>query len=347
MTGAMFIAQLLFGLLACQPKIGPSSVSVNVQQTQWTEESSIEVLRSGTNHSDPSIRAAAIAAWIESKHHSRDALATWVLADPSAHVQRTAAQSASRAAMVLTVHESTDAVARIMAQERALGTEQLKASVDLIREGDFPADAFLLDLLVERSGKQLRSILVDGVALAEEPMRLPMAIAAVRLDAEGAIQTLDGVVSDGEGSSVFVAIESLADAKGRQTQMWLEKIAKRNDGAAALHADIGLVALGKRPLSVALEAMESPDRDTRAWAATAIGKGTAERTLPREAIVRLQNSLRDESLAVRTAGAMALLASVGVEFVPLRVDQSLAQPNAVSMIVAGRWLSRHFGEEAK
>ena len=68
--------------------------------------------------------------------------------------------------MVLAVHESTDAVARIMAQERALGTEQLKASVDLIREGDFPADAFLLDLLVERSGKQLRSILVDGVALA-------------------------------------------------------------------------------------------------------------------------------------------------------------------------------------
>lgn len=344
MTGAVLVGHFLIGVLACHPKVGPDSVAVNVRRTQWSEESSMEVLRSGTHHDDPSIRAAAITAWIESKHSSRDALAAWVLADPSSHVQRSAAASATNAAMVLTVHEGTEAVARIMAQERALGEERLKSSVDLIRDGEFPADSFLLDLLVDWAGDRLRPVVVDGVAVAEEPMRLPMAIAAVRVGADGAIQTLDNVVSDGGDSTVYVAIESLAAANGKQAQAWLERLAKRGGSGDALHAEIGLVALGERPLSVALEAMGSPDRDTRAWAATAIGEAAAERTLPREAILRLQESLRDESPSVRTAAAMALVGSVGVEFVPMRVEDSLVQPNAVSMIVAGKWLSQYVGE---
>lgn len=347
MNGAWLIAHFVIAVVSCQPKVGLDSAPVKVKQSQWTELSSIEVLRSGAHHNDPSIRAAAITAWIESTHVSRESLAGWVLMDPSVHVQRSAAKSASNTAMVLTVHDDTDAVARIMAQDRALGEDRLQASVDLIREGEFPADAFLLDLLVDWAGERLGPVLVDGVAMAEEPMRLPMAVAALELSADGAVQSLDDVVSVGDESIVSLAIEALATAGGPQAQAWLEKVAKRGGVGDALHAEIGLVALGERPLSLALEAIGSPDRDTRAWAATAIGKASAERALPREAIVRLQGSLRDESPSVRTAAAVALMASVGVEFVPLRIEDSLAQPNAVSMIVAGEWLSRHGGEAAK
>ena len=69
----------------------------------------------------------------------------------------------------------------------------------------------------------------------------------------------------------------------------------------------------------------------------------AERPLPREAIARLQSSLRDEAPRVQAAAVDALMASAGVEYVPLAPQRFAGEPNAVSAVIAGKWLESQSG----
>ena len=108
--------------------------------------------------------------------------------------------------------------------------------------------------------------------------------------------------------------------------------------AVAQHAKIGLVVSGKTSLDVVSGALDSPDRDIRAWAAQCLAMTAKERPLPRELITRLQASARDESPAVRWGAVEALLAGSGPGAVSSGPPNPGGEPDAVSMLIAAKWL---------
>jgi len=154
------------------------------------------------------------------------------------------------------------------------------------------------------------------------------------------MKALGGAIESGEDERRLIAIESLTSHGDGDAVEWLKRAARRGDTDAGMHARLALVALGQRPVSVALEALGSADRDTREWAVKCLGKSVEVRPLPRDAILRLQGSVRDESPAVKRASVQALFAAGGVELVPLGGMSSPIEPDAVSMMVAGKWLAR-------
>ena len=334
-----------FGLVAfmvlsgCR-SLGPRASETRAfQQQGWDQEESLVRLRAGVQSEDPAIRAAAVSAWIDSNHPSGQALDAWVLADPSVHVQRSAAMAGRIHNRSLSIHPTTDRVAQLWTEghrDEAWFAELKQA----LRDGMFPADPDLLTAFVEQEGASLGPLLVEGASMAEEPMQLPIALAAVRVGAPGAMKALGDAIEAGDDERRLIAIESLTEHGDDDAIEWLKRASRRGDTDAGLHARLALVAFGKQPASVALEALGSSDRDTREWAVKCLGMSVKVRALPREAILRLQGSVRDESPAVKRASVRALYAVKGIEMVPLGGMSSAIEPDAVSLMVAGKWLAR-------
>lgn len=334
---------LLLGAMACRSPGVVAPAGVVDSAAAWSAEAAIGVLRAGSEHPDPSIRAAAVASWIGSSHESSLELAPWVLADPSAHVQRRAARAAAGRSIVLTVHPSSDELALAVLGSLPNEAEWTRAAIASVADGMEPPDPAMLEYLVTTGEPSLGPALMDGLAAADELAELPLAIAAIAVEAEGAASSLTSLLSGANEATRIAAIEGLLDASGERARPWLERAAKRPGSDAALHARLGLVALGARPVSIGLEALGSPDRDTRAWAVRCVGMAGAERPLPREAIARLQSSLRDEAPRVQAAAVDALMASAGVEYVPLAPQRFAGEPDAVSAVIAGKWLESQSG----
>jgi len=284
-----------------------------------------------------------VANWIGSDHESSRELTAWVLADPSSYVQRRAARAAAGRPLTLTVHPSSDDLALAVLGALPNETEWTRAAIASVSDGVDPPDPFMLEYLVTTGDASLGSALMDGLAIADELVELPLAVAAVTVNADGAASSLASLLADADEATRIAAIEGLLDAIGSAARPWLERAAKRPGSDAALHARLGLVALGARPVATGIEALGSPDRDTRAWAARCVGMAGAERPLPREAIASLQRSLRDEAPRVQAAAVQALVVSAGVEYVPIASGRFGGEPNAVSAVLAGKWLELQSG----
>ena len=327
----------LVGALACRPPAAVAPAAVDTAES-WTAEAAVALLRAGSAHPDPSIRAAAVASWLGSDHSSNRELAAWVLADPSPHVQRRAAHAAAGRSLSLVVHPSSDDLALAVLGALPNEADWTRAAIASVADGLEPPDPAMLDYLVTTGDPSVGPALMGGLAMAEELAELPLAIAAVTVGAEGAVASLTSLLADANEATRIAAIEGLLEASGSAAQPWLERAAKRSGSSAALHARLALVALGSRPVAMGLDAMGSPDRDTRAWAVRCVGMAGTERPLPREAIARLQSSLRDEAPRVQAAAVQALMMSVGVEYVPIPSGRFAGEPSAVSAVIAGKWL---------
>ena len=325
---------------ACQSRTASLNAGSLNRVDAWSEEAAIAILESGTQNPDPSIRAAAVSHWIESEHPSSHRVLPWVMADPSAYVQRAAARAVTGTSTRPVVHEGTDPVAQLFLGQLDAESTWMDATLAAIAEGFPPVDPAALEAIVLRPPSDAGSILVRGVSVAEESMQLPMALAAVRIDAEGSSQALSAALENADEELRIAAIEGLvvAPPNGR-SRVWLERASKRGNSAATAHARLALMALGDRPLSVGIDALNSPDRDTRAWAIECMEIRSKDQPLPREVIAQIQGSLRDESPMVRRASIRALIAAAGVEFVPLRAEVFESELDAVSMMIAGKWLA--------
>jgi hypothetical protein len=60
--------------------------------------------------------------------------------------------------------------------------------------------------------------------------------------------------------------------------------------------------------------------------------------LPRGVVVALQSTWRDESAAVRHSATVALIAIAGIAAVPITRITSETEPDAVSVMMAGKWI---------
>ena len=325
--------------MACQSRTAAVSSDSLSRADAWSEEAAITLLSLGVQHTDPSIRAAAVAHWIASKHPSSHRLVPWVMADPSPHVQRAAARIVTPTTARPVVHAGTDPIAQVMLEETNNASMWMVSTLAAIKDGFPPLDPVALELVIQWRPEGAAETIVRGVDVADESMRLPLALAAVRMDAEGAHQALTTALQDADDEMRIAAIEGLVYAPVDRSRGWLERAAKRSESATALHARLALMALGERPISVGIDALSSPARDTRAWALECLQKRAEEQPLPREVIVQVQGSLRDESPLVRGAAVRALIAAAGVEYVPLRAEIFEAEPDAVSMLIAGKWLA--------
>lgn len=184
--------------------------------------------------------------------------------------------------------------------------------------------------------------------MAEEPIRLPMALASVALDSAQGAQAVAGLLKDEAGEELRIeAVEATVKLGGSRAKGWLERAAKGNAESVANHAKIGLVVSGQTSFEFVLEALKSPDRDTRAWAAQCLTMAAKERTLPRDLILGLQASVRDEAPAVRWGAVEALLVAAGPGAVVWEPRYLGAEPDAVSMLIAGKWLELSAKKAAK
>jgi len=323
-------------------------------ETVWTESQALAVLRAGTRSSDSSTRAVAASAWIGSAHPSSSVLGGWVLADPSPHVQRVSARAASQVDVPLTIHPGTDTLAALWlgrsgsavsdehrALVLAIGGDEAALSQLLsdVSEGTISAESDVLELLIRSDLKGVGDALAQGSTLAEEPIRLPMALAAVAIGSEQGVQAVASLLKDTPGTELRIeAVEAMVRLGGLRAERWLERAAKGGSEAVAMHAKIGLVVFGHTSLDFVSGALDSPDRDTRAWAAQCLSLAAEERPLPRELIPRLQARARDEAPAVRWGAVEALLAGFGPGAVLLEPPNPGDEPDAVSMLIAAKWL---------
>jgi hypothetical protein len=346
------LAVLWLGCVTAHP-VG-SGPQGKAAETVWTESQALAVLRAGTRSSDSSTRAVAASAWIGSAHPSSSVLGGWVLADPSPHVQRVSARAASRVGVPLTVHPGTDTLAAlwmgrsgsVLSDEHrtlalAIGGDEVGLSQLLsdLSEGTISAESDVLDLLIRSDLRGVGDALAQGAALAEEPIRLPMAMAAVALGSDNGVQAVVALLKDAPGTELRIeAVEAMVRLGGSRAERWLERAAKGGSEAVAMHAKIGLVVSGQTSLEFVAGALDSPDRDTRAWAAQCVSLAVAERPLPRELITRLQGRARDEAPAVRWGAVEALLAVAGPGAVLMESPNPDDELDAVSMLIAAKWL---------
>ena len=351
-SAIVWVACVYLGCVTAHP-VG-SLGQVAVEETVWTESQAVETLRAGAESPDPSIRAVAVSAWIGSAHPSSAVLGGWVLADPSSHVQRVSARAALEAGVPLTLHPTTDVLAALWLDDsvgvasgeyRALamaiggdGPSLAQLLADL-SEGSISAESDVLELLVRSDLKGVGDALAQGSALAEEPVRLPMAMAAVALGSEEGVPAVAMLLQDDQGEELRIeAVEAMVHLGDSRAVNWLERTAKGTSEAVSMHAKIGLIVSGQTAMSFAAEALGSPDRDTRAWAAECLAMAAEERPLPRELITRLQASVRDEAPAVRWGAVQALLAAGSPSAVSSVPSNPVDQPDAVSMLIAAKWL---------
>jgi hypothetical protein len=319
------------------------------------------VLQSAAQSDDVELRAMALSFLVAASEEDTWLKRAWM--DPSPRVQRVIAEAhplrlsdeqlvrpgadALAVARVLVGRESVSAsldwtVKAGLADDvvRALGGDQTAIGVvlDAVREGMLPPEPLLVDVLVRSGLPGMGVALAEGALNAEDEMRLPLALGAQQLAPNDGSAALAEVLRGADEMTRLFAVEALTRAGGEHAVGWLRRAVHGDSGAVRAHARLGLVALGVSKLSVAVEGLSSPDRDQRTWAAACIAMVSRKRPLPRGVVVALQRTWRDESDAVRRSVTRALVDGVGPEAVPIMQNGSPGEPDAVSVMVAGKWI---------
>ena len=356
----MLLAFGLTGLWGCGTK-NRSVVATSVDNTAWTwsRADALRVLQTAAESEDPSLRALALPALVREGDQ-------WLVRgwhDPSVAVQRAIATSHPKrlsaeqlirpgadllaVAWVLQEYPITDPILQqvtgqkqsLVAQMLGLGTQIPELLVDL-KDGMIPPEPMFIDVLVRSEIDGIGEAMATGALLAEDEMRLPLAVASLQRSPEAGMEALNEVLRDADEMTMVFAVESLTYVGGEPAVAWLKRAAKE-DGAVREYAKAALMALGYHPFDEALGALSSPDRDLRAWAARCFEIASVKRPLPQNVILALQGTWRDESVLVRHAVTDALIAGAGVISVPFAAPAPEAEVDTLAVLVAGSWLSHH------
>ncbi len=329
--------------------------------SMWSRSDALRVLEYAAGSEDAGLRSLALPAlsggenggdWVQRGWH-----------DPSVAVQRSLAISHGdllsetqlvrpgadpfAVAWVLQAYPIDDPIrAQVGGVRKGLVEQMLGQGPGInelltdVEDGLIPPEPMFIDLLVRSGIQGMGEAMATGASRSEEEMRLPLAVASFDVSPEVGLPALDTVLREADAMTFTFAVESVTQVGGERAISWLRRLTKE-EGPIRGHAKLGLVALGVRPLDDALVGLSSPDRDVRAWAATCLGIAARNRPLPRNVILALQETWRDESMLVRRAVTRALIRSNGASSVPLAHAPPNAVVDTVAVLVAAGWLSYH------
>jgi HEAT repeat protein len=318
---------------------------------------------------DPIVRAEALSSLAKKPGTEADQYLLRGVMDPSRWVQRAMAKALPiRTVDLLMGRPNSDSVARAVALaglpvekrrqiEIDLGrtspadlvswallgdTEALRSLQVLAQQGDLPPEEDLLWAMSRIDSSVLGEALADGIPKAEELIRVQMALVAQYLAPNRGTSALHDALSDAPLEQRFEAVEGLVQYDTPLGRKFLTRASKGSSSPVQHHAQLAMVALTGGSVSVALEALMSPDRDVRAWAATCLMFSDTERPLHRSLMSALVSAQQDEAPAVRTAAVRALLLIGAGDSVVIPVGFWTRQPDTVStMIGASLWVSLH------
>ena len=331
---------------------------------RWTFEAAKQVLETAAVGESPLLRASSIAALAAGESGDGWVKRGWY--DPSRTVQRhIAEQHPKRLTEADLERAGGDALARAIAvlgrQDHSISVADVSqfAAQDVllpailgdahamstllmdVRDGMVPPEPMFIEALIRSNIPGMGAAMAEGAVQAEEEMRLPLALAAQRVSPEDGQRALVEVLRDADEATKIFAVEAFTEREFDGATTWLKRAAKGEPGAVRQHARMGLVALGLLPTDEAVNALQSPDRDLRAWAARCLGMLSDKRPLPRSVIAAIETTWRDESMLVRLAATEALIASSQMDVIPLSPLQAKADVDAVSVMIAKKWFSIH------
>ena len=352
----------LTGVMGCGPK-NQSAVKSGVEETAWTwsRSDALRVLKTAAESEDPSLRALALPALANEDEGQLWLVRGWH--DPSVAVQRAMAMSHPRllsvnhlvrpgvdqlaVAWVLQEYAAGDPILQqVVGQEQGFVAQVLGQGPRLpellsdIEDGMIPPEPMFIELLIRSGIDGIGEAMATGALRAEDEMRLPLAVASLQVSPEAGMVALNEVLREADEMTLIFAVESLTRLGGEQAIAWLKRAAKE-DGPVREYAKMGLMALGFRPFEDALGALSSPDRDLRSWAARCFEIASVNRPLPRNVILALQGTWKDESVMVRRAVTDALMAGGGVVSVPFAAPVAQAEVDTLAVLVAANWLLHH------
>jgi len=341
---------------------GHRTESKSTQTRSGSREQALVVLQAAISSDSADIRAAGFSAWLGSGDPSASAVVLRAGLDPSPHVQRSLAEEIpGMMASVVAEHHAPDPLAvawlrfagedvaspsgegPMTALASAIGGDVRgrEALISFLQEGDVPPEASFYRLLGRVRIEGLAQALVDGTLLSEPEVQLSMALAVLAQGHPDGPDLLAKVLEGTEDPMApFQVIEALARAPVAGSKGWLQRARRSRDSDVALYAALGLVALGEVPVTRAEEALQSPDRDTRAWALECIGRFHQDRPLPRDRLALLQRSARDESPAVKEAAIRAIFRVDDSGDLPVPLIITAGDLDRVSIVIAGEWVSR-------
>ena len=325
-------------------------------------------LLSAAGSPDPVVRSMAIVALAGNAGPEADAFLLRGVLDPSPFVQRTVAESLPEQALRAMVGRSSiDPIARAVALAGVSAEKRMQVSFEMdlsrpgdlvsgalrsdqqamdglllmAREGSLPPEAALFEAMVRTESVALGEALADGIPLAEDLIRVQMAVVAQRLAPARAAGALGAALSESTIEQRLEAVEGLLENDTPAGRNFLHRAAKAGPGAVQEYAQLALTALGEQPANVAIDALASPDRDVRAWSAICLMQASTDRPLHRRAIPALQDARQDEAPAVRQAAVQALLVVGGTSSVPTQESFWAGKPDSVSVMIAASLWSEH------
>jgi hypothetical protein len=351
---------LIVGCSGARPRV-PTAPVDSAPQGAWSRAVALDVLAMAIASEEPQIRALGFEAWIGSGDPGAVAIMARAAMDPSPHVQQVLAATVPAAvATGLQGRRMPDPLAwawlglsgvpigqlegvgpAVWLANAIAGDEAAKDALNsAIEEGEVPADEGFFTLLAQAPLDGLGSALWVGTPVAEPEVRLSMALALMARGHSKAPALLAAVLAETEDAvAPFLAVEAVVRNRTSQSEAWLRQASGSASPALATHATLGLVALGAAPVAKALAAMQSDDRDTRAWAVECFAQASVERPLPRDHLSVLQGSARDESPTVKAAAVAAIVRLTDVADVPTVQPFRGDQPDPVTIFLAGKWLA--------
>ena len=191
-----------------------------------------------------------------------------------------------------------------------MGDEEARAVLleDLAR-GDYPMEMrFFLDL-ADSGFEELVPSLVEGSALLEEELQLPVAVALMGLGSNAGESRFREALN-GDVEQRLEAIDFLVELDGESSDALLRKARRSGPEASQRYAELALIARGEGGLSPALEALDSMDRELRqqgVWALSCyLASGQATGRGERQALKRLREMVGDPEPVVVLAAVQGL-----------------------------------------
>ena len=333
------------------------------QVAQWSRERAIELLNQGISSEDSAIRAEAYVGWFSGNDASVEDIRLRAANDPSSVVQRaltkafpgqfaaffrdrSSSDGLALAWLVLAgeyveIPDSTiDDSTVLLIQALQADEQALNLLLERVSEGDVPADPDFFDIASKSRIAGMGQAMLAGLQYAEDEVKLSMALTAMALSAEGAASTMSQLLKESQDpADAYWVVEAVVRGQFRDARDWLLETKNSSDLALELHFRLGLMGLGDESQALAVDAIQTGDRDTRGWAIECLGMLFKDRPMPREMITILEGSARDETEKVRVLATRVLVDNVGVRYAPIKSRSFPAEPDRVSLLLARKWLA--------
>lgn len=361
---------VMVSLMGCPRQGAAPQSSVVAARTVAHEMGAVRAhLEAAAASEDPIVRGSALASLAKNPSTEGEQYLLRGVMDPSRWVQRVMAKALPvRTVDVLMARPSSDSVARALALAGLSAEKRGEIDVDLglsdpadlvsgvllgdakalnllqalARDGDIPPEEGLFWAISRTGSVSLGEALAEGIPQAEDLIRVQMALVAQYLAPSQGTRALNAALSGASLEQRLEAVEGLVKYDTPLGRKFLARASKGSSAPVRQHAQLAMVALTGGSVSVASEAIVSPDRDVRAWAATSLMLSAVERPLHRSLLSALVSAQQDEAPAVRMAAVRALLEVGAVDVVVIPVGFWVRQPDTMStMIAASLWVSSH------